>query len=559
MATYDVYIDGTLVIHPTDSMSKPSFTIRRQNEDGDKVISLTGDLLFTHAEYTYLYNKLVTDPNAVSNTVEIKFIDRCCGQNKEFIFLIKSENIRWCNGVCSITANATEYSENSRQYDCLKNTLIWDNWNNFQTATHPKLTYCIEFRPSILQDSVIILAIIINLILIILYPVAAVVMVIVTIINAIISFINFLGANLSEIDFDGDSSTNVLEEYSAFRDKLNEFMIGCGRKHPSPLVRDYIKNVCGKCGLTFTSSIFNDPSSSRYNTVYFSAPVTKGNLSTDSSNWIDKNKPLLNGYRFLNELKQAGPFDWKIINGVLFFERRDFFQGGNIWLDLTNYPDDKIISICYSWSRRQRFSYANLNYSPDAVDWVGTEAKDRWSDIVEWNNPYSPTQKDEYLRTLPYSSARFRDDGIERDVLSDYRNAPFVGPIIQQYDNVMLMNNGTSFLPKLLIWDPASGFDNSKVKNGYSHPSIPGVETYNLPWWIAEFVSGSAYTDFWWIENPRAVPFKGINVEAQIVYDCQTFNNFDIDGLFTDENGNASTQSIEINNQTGIMTIKGEI
>ncbi len=557
----DVYLDNILVDNPTDTMKNPTFTERREDQAGEQAISFTGELIFTGDEYAYIYQKLVTDANALDNTVEIKWVDRCCGQNKEFPFIIKSESLTWCEGECKIKASAVEFSENSKKYDCIKNTVVFDNWNGFQTQTHPKISYCIEFRPSILQDSIIILAIIVNFILIILYPIVLIVQIVVSVINAIIAVVNALGGSIDEIDFDGNASTNVLQEYENFRDRLNEFMIGCGRKHPSPLVRKYAENVCGKCGLAYQSSIFNNVNSQYYNTVYFNAPVTKGNLSSDPSNFIDKNKPLLTGMKYFNQLNEAVNGKWRIIGNNLIHERRDYFQTGNIWLDLLTYDPEKIISICYTWTGRPRYALGHFEYSKDATDWIGNEAVDRWSDIVEWNFPPSSTQKDEYLRYLPYSAARFRDDGIERDVLSDYQGAPFVGPIIQQYDNVMIMNNGTAFNPKLLIWD-GNDTENGKIQTNYGTAAqgLPNDEKYNLPFWIdANIAQGNSLYDFWRIENPREQAFSFFKVSVELVYDCDTYNNRDIDGIFVTPRGQAQTTLIEINEKSGTMKITGEL
>lgn len=555
-----VYYDGILIpeARMTNSMKKPKFIIRRQDENKEKAISFTGDLIFTGAEYTYMFAKLVTDPVAFTNTVELKFVDDCCG-NKEYLFLIKGENVRWCEGSCELKANATEYTENSKQYDCLKNTLIYDNWNNFQAGPHPKMVYCIEYRPAILQDVILCFGVLISLILVLMYPIVLVVTIIVAIVNAIIAVVNTLGGDIDEIDFDGDSSTSTLEEYTAFRDRVQQFLVGCGRKHPSPLVRSYIKNVCDKCGIGFVSSIFNAPGSPYYNTVYFNAPVTKGNDPTDNSNWIDKNKPLLNGTRYLDEIKESINGDWKIIGGVLYLERKDYFKSLSTWLDVTTLPEEKVISVCYSWSKKKRFAYANLQYSKDPIDWVGNEALDRVNDIVEWNSPPSPTQKDEYLKIIPYGPARFRDDGIERDVLSDYEGAPFIGSTIFAYRKAMIMNNGTAFNPKLLIWDGAD-INNSKVQTNYpAATSVTLPQSYNYPYWIDATHLSNAYDNFWYINNPRVTTFVGYDVTAELVFDCDIINSINIDELFHVTTGNAQTNTIEINYENNTIKLIGEI
>jgi hypothetical protein len=58
-----------------------------------------------------------------------------------------------------------------------------------------------------------------------------------------------------------------------------------------------------------------------------------------------------------------------------------------------------------------------MQYSGDAVDIVGNEANRRFSDIVEWNLPYSSLQSGHRDVILPFGTARFRDDGIDQDIL----------------------------------------------------------------------------------------------------------------------------------------------
>lgn len=557
-----VYLDGTIMQFPNEALLKPRFTIRRKDEDGAKAISFTGDIEFTGADRDYVYQKLVLDPNATANTVELKFVDDCCN-NLEWKFQIKPESLEWCEDNCTLTAAATEFTENSEQYACIKNTLIWDNYAGFQTNQHPKMTYCLEFRPAVLQELMILNAISLNLLFFGLWPIIFIIFIIVAIINAIISVVNSLGGSLTEIDFDGDDSTNFLQEYQNWIDQMNQLLIGCGRKHPSPLVRSYAQNVCGKCGpLAFQSSIFNDPNSKYYNTVYWNAPVKKGQDFTDNTEWRDDNKPLLNGTLYFDQLAETFNADWKIVNNALIFERRDFFINQTPWLDLTTYDPDKIISICYSWANKERFSYGNFQYSKDAIDWVGNEALDRWNDIVEWNSPYSATQKGERLVMSNFGPSRFRNDGVEVDILTKYENAPFFGSIIQQFQNVMIMNNGTAFQPKLMIWDPATGFSNSKVDPTGYPAGFAGVainQHYNYPLWFNEGYPGNMYDNFWAIENPRNPGFPKNDFKAEIAFDCVSLQAIDVDGTVQTTLGKGTVNEVDVDYNTNTMTITGTI
>lgn len=557
-----VFLDGNPVQYPNDALLYPKFTFRRTNNDGEKAISFSSGLEFTGADKDYIYNKLVLDPNAINNQVLLTFVDDCCG-NKEYTFAIKPESLEWCETpLCeNIKATAVEYSVESQQYACLKDTLIYDNHNGFQAQQHPRVTYCNEFRPAILQDAMIILLLICDSILLTLSPIIAVIAIIVTVINVIIAAVNLLGAGLTPIGGEGDIDGGVISWALNFFNQFNEFFIGCGRKHPSPFVRSYISNVCAKCGISFSSSIFNNPSSSRYNTMYFNAPVTKGVDRNDNTTfWIDKNKPLMNGTAFLDSLKPPVNGDWKIINGVLHFERRDWFVNTTPWLDLTTLDPRRIESVCYQWSQKPKYSYGNFQYSKDATDSIANEALDRWNDIVEWNSPYSPTQKGEFSLILQFGAARFRDDGIERDVLSSYSGWPLVGPVIQSFGNVMLMN-GTAFQPKLLIYDDTTPLADARVRIYYppGNTNAGLNQHYNYPYWFDPTSTGNLEDEFYAIENPRVTQNNGWEFEANIVFECTEQLAVNPDGVILTSHGPGLVSTIDVDFKTRRMTIKGTV
>ena len=553
------YLDGNPVLYPNDTLLYPKFTLRRKDDTGDTVISLTGDLEFTDGDRDYIFNKLVTDPNAPNNFVELKFVDDCCATPTTYLFQIKPESLEWCEfNQCTLKAAGVEYSVESQQYACMENTLIYDNYAGFQNQSHPRITYCLEFRPSILQDAMIIICLLLDAILVVLSPIIVVIGIIVTIINAIITFINVLGANLNTIG--NNINGGVFNWALNFFQNFNEFFIGCGRRHPSPLVRAYALNVCNKCGIGFQSSIFNDPASDYYNTVYFNAPVKKGVKSTSSTYWIDENKPLLNGKRFFDEIKQPHNAQWRIKNNTLIFERKDYFQNTAPWVDLTTLTEDEVDSICWSWSGKTKPAYGMFMYTTEAIDAIANEARDRWNDIVEWNSPPNPVQKGEFTVQLPYSAARFRDDGVERDVLSDYHNWPLVGPVISQYGNVMLMNNGTCATPKLLIWDTATPVSEAKVRIFYPPPINAALnQHYNYPYWFDEDTAGNLYDRFWSIENPRSMAFRGFEFKATIVLTCARAAAIDVDGSVNTIYGLGQVTSVDVDYQSGRMTITGTV
>lgn len=555
----NAFLDGNPVQFPTKSLQYPKFTFRRNDETGEKSLSFTGDLEFMGADKDYIFQKLVTDPNARANSIVLKLVDDCCG-NHEYKFLIKADSIEWCEADpnCSLTATAVEYSVDSQYYACFKNTLVYDNHNGFQSQAHPRMTYCLEFRPSALQDAVILLGLLGDAVLISLVPLIIAFLLVVAVINGIIAFINVLGAGLNPI---GGGVGNIASNLLNFWQTYNEFFIGCGRKHPSPFVRSYVNNVCAKCGTTFQSSIFNDSNSDYYNTVYFNAPVSKGVDRTDNTTyWVDKNRPILSGSMFLDQVKLPHNAEWRIVNGVVILERRDFFQSSAPWLDLTSHPN--IEKLCWSWSKKDRPAYGDFQYGKDAVDWVGNEALDRWNEVVEWNSPPNPTQKGSKEVTLPFAAGRFRIDGIERDVLDSYNNWPIVGNVIQGFDHVLLLNNGTAFTPKLLIYDPSTPLSDARTMVYYppGNTNAGLNQHFNYPYWFDKTTPGNIYDRYWEIENPRSSTMLGLyDFEATIMFTCADKNAIDVDGTVMTSFGLGIVTSVDVDEATGRMIIKGTV
>jgi len=108
--------------------------------------------------------------------------------------------------------------------------------------------------------------------------------------------------------------------------------------------------------------------------------------------------------QFLEELKLVFNADYLIRKVGTFiqfiFERKDYFYyNSTIWKDCTNYD------CCFEIDDRNKYSYANLKwqtlgFAEELTD--SDQYKDQYNNIVEWNNPPSPSQNQEYNAYLPY-------------------------------------------------------------------------------------------------------------------------------------------------------------
>jgi len=569
------FLDGNPVAYPNETLSKPNLILRKQDETGDKAYSLTENLLFEGSDYDYIYAILKSSATALDNKVILTLENDCCGTPQVYSFAIKSTTLKWCEGSCELQAGSTENTPAQDQLTCLKNTLIWDDYAGFKSKQHPRFAYCNELRPNWMQDVILLLGLSVYSFVLSILPVIAALVLLFNTVNAIFSWMNSnLGTSFNLLTFNGQIQIDI-NTVKGWAQMINTFIVGCGRKHPSPFVRDYADNVCGKCGITFQSSIYKNPSSSRHNACYVNPPIHKGTQESDTTTyWIDQNKPIRNGFQFFDEIAGIVNGKWEIVGGVLILERRDFFVPKTPFIDLTDivkYPSDKI-KVCWQWSRKPRYSYGSFEYQKDAVNWVGSEAVRRWGDIVEWNIPYSSLQKGELRPLIPFSACRFRDDGIDRDVLSFYKGFPVLGPIIKQYDNAILMNSHTSYNPMILIWDGVSPIDNAKVISTATYfagfPSegddkfqqYVGVnEFYNYPMWFKEGYPGNLYTDFWYIENPKISGYQGFEFEAEVEFDCALLDALDLDGQVLTSEGLGKVTQISINFKENKLIITGTV
>lgn len=566
--------------------------VKRSDDDGEREVSVSSEFTFTGSAYDMIEAEMIEPADGRLRFLSVKIYDNnCCSPTDTLVFegIIRGDMINWCHEQCSVKCQVIEHTAETKKLDCIRSTVIFDNWNGFQSQIHPRIVYCNEMRPDLLQQVVLIFGVIMNIALAILTPVVAIISVIVDVINAIINAINTLGFNIGTINgFDGDGNTNLLQEWQNMRDRLNEVLIGCGRKHPSPFTRSYIQNVCDKCGVTFVSSIYNNPLSEYYNSMYLSAPIEKGTRD-ESILWIDANHPIKTLDGFLDELKLVHNAKWELIDDTLYFERKDFFYSGDIWVNFetedsagTIVEDSEGSKLCLEWRDEKSAAYGNFQYSQDPVDPVGNEALPRYNDIVEWNLPFNEMQAGHQDVILPFGVPRFRDDNIDEDILGQFATAPFgLGDQIQSFQSVLILQKGIAFQPKLLIWDPATDITEARIKRYtilntlVDPPQLVTVvsHNYNFPYMFNEINAetntayptdhpqSGLYPRFYSINNPKTIlaTDKGKSFTFRIRYNCSTLSTA-LDAQFVQlPYGIGRIKSMQINLNAKEILVQGDV
>lgn len=478
-------------------------TYREDDDTGDIARSFSSELTFYDDGYQIIKQRLIDAPDGFFRQIGVKVYDSCC-QTLVFQGVIRGDSIDWCENECYVSCNIIEEKE---QATCLANKLIWDNEFGFLNRDHNPIYYCLQNRPLFVQ----VLLDIIGGIL------AQIVSILALVIGALVAIFS-------------SSAANDIKDLS---DQINGYLIPCGSYHPSPYIRDYINNVCQVCNLTFESSILNNPSSPYYNAVLLAAQVRKGRLPSETNyKLIDDNKPIETVKSLMDTyLRPLFNAKYKIRNNKLIFERKDYFNTGNQWIDTEFLQSQgRLIEnkICYNWIDKQRASYGRFEYMPDAMEYIGNEYKPYYDEIVEWNSPYSSAQQGEYSLQLPIAPARFVGDA-ESNTIDFTYSANFPG--------IMLMAQHTTFNYKFLILSnsvfTAGNANSVRVKkyypNSYTGGNISGTnesQRQNYPFWFKENRTNNLYTNFHYIDNPRLLQNVNFDFKFTFEFTCQEFADF---------------------------------
>lgn len=557
-----------VIIDPTEyNKQGTEVNISELGQDGLRKAVVQQNYTLSGDAYEIINTNIIQNPEGKNAYLPVQIYEDTCCDSPILLFegIIRGDSVDWCYGKCECTVSLIEQTAETEKLNCLKSTLVFDNWNNFQSDDHPRLKYCVELRPEVVAYVILILGQILNIIFYVLYPIAFVILLIIEAVNALI---DLFGGD--PIDFDGNEQTNFMQEFLNWIDNLNQRIVACGRVHPSPFVRSYIQNACGKCNISWQSSIYKNSTSDYYNAMYMSAPVEKGTYDDDVK-YIVKNAPYKTLTGFLDDLKLVHNADYDVIDGVLYFERKDYFYSGDIFVSYLSLDGVQRIkdTLCCRFRDEERPAYGRFEYSLDAMDVCGNEAAERYKEIVEWNQPYSPLQAGAKEVFLPFGTPRFRDDGIDPDILQGFQGNGGFGGTILAHQGVMILSNHLAFQPKLLIWDGVDLTFARVKKYDIAGFDVPANENYNYPYLFTEFNSepntaypstqpGTAlYPRFYSIDNPKLILDEGEEFTFSFYYDCESLSTAKTARFVQLPNGVGRIQSLTVNLDEKYITIQG--
>lgn len=608
-----IELDGIQISSNDHSdLSDGEISLRRSTGGSSAQTSFSSNINFYGKAFKYLRDKLITSPTARQTKVKIAVFDTCCEPElKIYEGIINVNTIDFCDvtdGIaefCTIKTDSTEDSEYVRNFECIRSKLInkniqWTNGEYFWNRKHPHIRYCENIRPKSLGYLIVIFGFTIMFLYIALIPFITILITLYAIVGTIwgvIAFFFGLG-DFEDIDDAASNSLDALNDvFAVLTDYFPKLITGCGYGHTSPFVRDYIYNVCQQCGITnFESSILNNINNEYFLLTYFHAPNDEGFHDWDNQGLKNKyfsvNSPNITGGDLLDKMSEIFNAQWWVEGSTLKFEPNG--APFKVWLDLTN-KEDIIINRCYTYSDEPFPLGIDFKYQTDGVEGNGDEALYLFNDVVPFDNPIVSAQKGLESKDFLFSACRCRGDGIDDgdvlDIFGDVLNTIFyligAAPLPNSYDNNLILANGKTNSPKLLILEPNFAYDWARVV--HKSNSI-GSLNFNVPmWFCAAFpaynptgrynepqnstkrLDGANLWQFWTSSDPINSPQKkGINFEIELQKNCENFEklfqkisspelNFNLMVKFNYVNSVVFGEVEEIQIKQSTMVVRGKI
>lgn len=532
-------INGQPIQGRIEGLEDFTLNYSRDSETGRTQKSFSNELKFYDDGFNIIYPLMVANPNGLQQSVRVEVWDDCCNAPVYSDLIIRGDMVDYCTGDCFVTARLTRQDPDELIYQCLNKYEISDNRNGYfyynpnGQPKFPLVVYCNELRPNWLMATLLSIVFfnlltgltVLPFIIYFLVVISAIVFAICGILKLIVNGLNNIpGFNLQVppvCDSVLDDPLYLINEIKNALDRIIENIIGCGRKHPTPLYRQYVENACQICGINqFNSSILNNPNSEYYNAMYFFAPADAG--SRNPTAYIQENRPTNIMSAWLDLIAKDFNARWWVSQGQLYFERKDYFLNQPPVYDasINQESGDILAGACFSYNEGKLFASIKVESQLDTLDDLSNEDRDRY--MIYRNYGTNANWEGNDRRMLSYACSRYRNDGVEPDLLTNFSQLPlanflFLGNF-NQYDRALLMSKGTCSVPKMLIWDGQSYTDAYvKIYSGVQNmPAMVNSGQFDL------------YNRFHEIDNPNINPFRFWNVELTVRANCQLVQQLDV-------------------------------
>jgi hypothetical protein len=342
--------------------------------------------MFFDSAYHFIYDWLIKTECQILNAVEVKIIDLVAGGTYR-LFEIKNDNIEFApiDEPCQFHI---KLREQDNVWHCIHKTFIWDNWQNWfkddSFKTHPCFLTCIEPRPRLLQSARMGLLLFVHS-------------------NPVAEAIDFLtGFSIHE------HARRILN--------ANRFV-------DAPLIRTYIENVAGKCGLS-TDTIFDsgqpwDKLCLYHPSAGFMHESEDDAIASPSLAFHFDNRWLITIAELFDKLKPVFAAEWYVTpnNTIVFKHTKDLIDLDPIY-DFTLPSSVDIYGLRYSFNGNKKPAYGRYEYSDDGSDLASQEMGTLYSDIVDYDGPANnPMLEGERTKNIEFAPTGFVRDGRAKDYM----------------------------------------------------------------------------------------------------------------------------------------------
>lgn len=319
----------------------------------DKGISLS--LTFNDVAFQFINDWLDGTPCSGLNAVEVMITDELC--KKRFrTFEIKADNLGY-----SPFGAPCEYEVKLREADpiwhCIHKTFIWDNWQNWfldgSAKQHPCFLTAIEARPRLLSSA-----------------------------RMALSIFGRTVPVFSAIFNENDNAFRRIQNVDNFVD--------------APLIRDFISNVCDKCGIA-VDTIFHDVDSPFYSLCLYYPSSGAMHINDSSSvtspglSFHFENRWNITLAELLDKLKPLFQAEWYVTpNNTLVFRPKGEFLGTPPIFDFSALANQGIwdnTTLRYQFNGDKKPAYGRYAYTIDASDLASQELQPLYNDIIDYDGP----------------------------------------------------------------------------------------------------------------------------------------------------------------------------
>lgn len=394
---YTDYIEGVEKLALTwDKVNTGDSSSVQTNQDGsnyDKGIS--SDLMFFDAAFEYIRDWLISNECQILNAIEVKIVDLIAGGTYR-LFEIKADNIEYApvDEPCQFHI---KLREQDGVWHCIHKTFIFDNWQNWfeesAVKEHPCFLTCIEPRPRLIQS--------VRMALMLFYHS-----------NPVINI------------FDGNERDDTRRILNA-----NRFV-------DSPLVRTYIENVAGKCGLA-TDTIFDEGEEWEnvclfYPQAGYMHESDADAVASPSLSYHFDNRWLITIAELFDKMKPVFAAEWYVTpnNTIVFRYTKDLINLAPIY-DFTLPESVAIYDLRYTFNGDKKPAYGRYQYTDDGSDLASQEMSTLYNDIIDYDGPANnPMLEGERIKHNEFAPTGFVRDGRAKDYMALLINDGKVGALI---------------------------------------------------------------------------------------------------------------------------------